>query len=165
MTSRTPSRPLCNAALAIALLLTGSHAWGQAGGVGVVSALPPPALTVKRGEELQLPLSLVIRGGYHVNSNKPAEDYLIPTALTWNTGPLSLRGVAYPKAETVKYEFSAQPLSVYSGMITLTSRFAAPADAPRGPFALSGKLRYQACTDKLCLPPKTLEVSVPLTIQ
>jgi len=110
-------------------------------------------------------LRFTIRPGHHVNSNQPAEEYLIPTALTWTPGPLSLKGVSYPRAESVKYEFSEKPLLVWSGTITITSRFAVAPDAPAGTTRLAGKLRYQACNDKACFPPKTLEMTVPVTIQ
>ncbi len=131
----------------------------------VVSVEPSPALTLKRGAQLDLPLRLIIRGGYHINSNSPAEDYLIPTALSWNPGPLTVKSVAYPKAEAVKYEFSSQPLLVFSGAITVTTRFAVSPDAAPGEARLAGKLRYQACNEKMCLPPKTLDVSAPVRVQ
>jgi hypothetical protein len=130
-----------------------------------VSLEPAPALTARRGAEAVVPLRFTIRPRHHINSNEPAEEYLIPTVLSWTAGPLVPKGVTYPKAEAVKYEFSAKPLLVWSGTITVASRFAVPADAPLGAARLAGKLRYQACNDKACFPPRTLEVSVPLTIQ
>ena len=129
-----------------------------------VSVEPSPAPTAHRGSTLDVPLKLTIRLGHHINSNTPAEDYLIPTALTWDAGPLAPRGVTYPKAESVRYEFAEKPLLVYSGTITIASRFTVPSSAPHGPLTLTGRLRYQACTDKMCLPPRTLPVSVPVKI-
>jgi hypothetical protein len=29
---------------------------------------------------------------------------------------------------------------------------------------ISAKLRYQACTDRMCLPPKTVDLNVPIDI-
>ncbi len=131
----------------------------------VVSAQPPVGLLARRGATFQAPLKLVIRSGYHINSNKPAEEYLIPTILSWTAEPFTLQGVTYPKPEIVKYEFSTQPMQVYSGAIEVVSRFAVPASAPHGPLTLAGKLRYQACNDKACLPPRTLDVSLPLQVE
>ena len=150
---------LCGAVLSAAVLRA------QAPAPHVVSAQPPPGLVARRGASLQAPLKLVIRSGYHINSNKPAEEYLIPTVLSWAVEPFTLQGVAYPKPETVKYEFSTQPLLVYSGAIEVVSRFAVPVSATSGPLTLAGKLRYQACTDKMCLPPRTLDVIVPIKIE
>lgn len=125
--------------------------------------IPPTAVRVSAGEELSVALKVVIRPGYHINSNSPAEDYLIPTRLTWNDAGLKVKSIDYPQSESVKYEFSEKPLSVFSGSITLRSTLAVPDPVPPGLKELTGKLRYQACTDKACLPPVTVDVSVPLT--
>ena len=166
-----PSRPSCSAGLArfwrdLRLLFVLSlAASAQAPGAHVVSLEPPPPLTARRGAEVEVPLRITIRNGHHINSNAPAEDYLIPTALNWSAGPLTARGVTYPKPESVKYDFSEKPILVYSGRVTLVSRFAVAADAPRGEARLAGKLRYQACNDKACFAPRTLDVSIPVTVQ
>ncbi|MGH7752790.1 MAG: protein-disulfide reductase DsbD domain-containing protein, partial [Gemmatimonadales bacterium] len=125
-----------------------------------------PAVAARRGAQVEVPLRLTIRPGYHINSNAPAEEYLIPTTLHWTPSPgWTVRGVTYPKTEKVNYEFSEQPLLVYSGAISIQSRLAVGAQLSPGPITLAGKLRYQACNDKMCLPPRTLEVSVPLRIE
>lgn len=126
--------------------------------------LPPAAVRLEAGEEVSIPLKVVIRPGYHINSDTPAEDYLIPTRLTWNDSGLKVKSTEYPQAETVKYEFSEKPLSVFSGSITLRSTLAVPDPVPSGLKELNGKLRYQACNDKACLPPVTVDVTVPVAI-
>ena len=59
-------------------------------------------------------VSIQIRPNYHINSNTPADEYLIPTRLTWESSGLDLTKTEYPEPETVKYSFSDKPLSVYS---------------------------------------------------
>ena len=135
------------------------------GGAHVVAVETPQSVKAKPGSTIEVPLRLIIRGGYHINSNAPAEDYLIPTALTWESSVLTPKGVAFPKAGSVKYEFTEKPLLVFSGLVTVVTRFTVAADAAHGPLTLSGKLRYQACTDKMCLAPRTLPVSVPVTVE
>jgi hypothetical protein len=34
-----------------------------------------------------------------------------------------------------------------------------------GPGAAVGQLKYQACNDKMCFQPKTIEVTVPYAVQ
>lgn len=131
----------------------------------VVSVEPPQGITVRRGAEFDFPLKLIVRPGYHINSNTPAEEYLIPTVLVWEPGALAPKSVAYPKAETVRYEFSAKPLLVYSGTVTIVTRFAVARGASPGAAMLNGKLRYQACNDKMCLAPRTLEVSTSVKVE
>ncbi len=130
----------------------------------IASAVPQKAAG-ERGKILQAKLPIVLQDGFHVNSNAPIETYLIPLRLTWATGPLQVVEVLYPKPHTEKYEFSAKPLSVYTGSFEILTRFKVPADATRGMTSIAGKLRYQACTDRVCFPPKTLEVKLPVEIQ
>jgi hypothetical protein len=150
-------------AAAAAALLVSDAALGQFRGVQAATVMPPTATRLKAGEDVSIPLKVVIRPGYHINSDTPAESYLIPTRLTWNDAGLKVKGVEYPEAEVVNYEFSEKPLSVFSGSITVRSTLAVPDPIPAGLTELSGKLRYQACNDKACLPPVTVDVKVPVT--
>ncbi len=107
-----------------------------------------------------------MNAGYHVNSNTPTDEYLIPLKLTWkSTGALDGGQVTYPKPSMEKYEFSEKPLSVYTGAFALMANFKIAANAPAGPGAAVGQLRYQACHDRACFPPKTVEVTVPYQVQ
>jgi hypothetical protein len=110
-------------------------------------------------------IEVSLGSGYHVNSNAPHEDYLIPLRLTWTAAPLEVAGVEYPKPHDEKYQFSEQPLSVYTGNFEITTKFKVPADAVSGPAIVLGKLRYQACNNTMCFPPKTVEVRLPVEVQ
>jgi thiol:disulfide interchange protein DsbD len=132
-------------------------------GNNVLSVAPVERLRVHRGSTAVAKVRLQLKPGYHVNSSKPADDYLIPMKLTWAADPLKAEDVEYPKPTMEKYPFSEKPLSVYSGDFDVVTKFKVPANAPAGPALATGKLRYQACNDRMCLPPKTIEV--PLTIE
>jgi len=109
-------------------------------------------------------LPLELRPGYHVNSNTPSDEYLIPLRLTWNPGPLAASGFTFPQPRMEKYSFSEKPLSVFTGDFQIVTHFKASANAAPGPATLTGKLRYQACNNSMCLPPKTLDVSLQVEI-
>jgi thiol:disulfide interchange protein DsbD len=133
---------------------------------GYLSVGEVPKVAGKRGAGVQVKIPLAVQPGYHVNSNKPSEDYLIPLKLTWaSTGALEGGEVVYPKPEMEKYEFSPTPLSVFTGKFDVTANFKVGANAAAGPGAAVGKLRYQACSSKACYPPKTIEVTVPYQVQ
>ncbi len=132
---------------------------------GVLSIADPPKLTVGRSGEVSEALKLQLQPGYHVNSNAPNEDYLIPLRLTWDSTAVEIVSVNYPKAASEKSEFSDKPLSVFNGNFEIVTKFKRSAKASPGPGFLQGKLRYQACNDKMCLPPKTVEVKVPLLVE
>jgi DsbC/DsbD-like thiol-disulfide interchange protein len=138
--------------------------WAQ--GKEYLAVGEPQKIVAKRGASAQVKVPLTVMTGYHVNSNKPNEEYLIPLKLTWtSTGALEGGTVTYPAPQQEKYEFSEKPLSVYTGNIELVANFKVAANAPAGPGAAVGKLRYQACSNRACYPPKTIEVSVPYQIQ
>lgn len=73
--------------------------------------------------------------------------------------------VTYPKPHLQKYSFSDKPLSVITGEFDLLTELTAPAAAPKGGHTIVGKLRYQACNDKACLPPRTIEVRQPVEVR
>jgi hypothetical protein len=123
------------------------------------------SVTVKRGESFTEKIPLHLKAGFHCNSNTPNDEYLIPLRLTWTAGPAQADTVSYPKPLMENYAFSQKPVSVYSGTFVVETTFKVPADAKTGPSAVTGKLRYQACNEKECLPPKTLAVQFPVDIQ
>ncbi len=125
----------------------------------------PQPVTVKRGGTADLTLKAELNEGFHANSHTPSDENLIPLKLSWEPGAVTAKDVVYPKPKMEKYPFSDKPLSVVSGGFDLTTKFAAAANAPIGSSTLTGKLRYQACNDRACFPPKTVEVKVPLTIK
>jgi hypothetical protein len=133
---------------------------------GYLTVGQAPQVVAKRGGSAVARIPVTVQPGYHVNSNTPSEEFLIPLRLTWkSTGALQAGAVTYPKPNLEKYEFSEKPLSVFTGKFELTVPLKAPPDAPVGPGAAVGQLRYQACNDRACFPPKTLEVTVPYAIQ
>jgi hypothetical protein len=132
---------------------------------GVVGAATVPRLFAKRDSVVESKLRFRLQDGYHVNSNTPSDRYLIPLRLTWNEGPVRVVDTVYPKGQLERYPFSDKPLSVYTGDFEIETKFQVPADAPRGSHLLVAKLRYQACNNTTCLPPRTLEVKQQIDIR
>jgi DsbC/DsbD-like thiol-disulfide interchange protein len=116
---------------------------------------------------VQSKIPVSVKEGYHVNSNAPSEEYLIPLKLTWtSTGALEGGEITYPKPLMEKFDFSeGKPISVYMGNIELVAHFKVAANAPAGPGVAAGKLKYQACSTKACYPPKTIDVSISYQVQ
>jgi thioredoxin:protein disulfide reductase len=135
-------------------------------------SMPNPATVVKpqtyvsldkvpRGQTFEAAVVLEIAKGFHMNSNKPSEDYLIPTTITPNP-PAGIRVVdtMYPQGQMKTFTFSPnKPLNVYTDTATLRLKLATDASTPLGSVSIPATLRYQACNDTACLPP----VKVPVT--
>ena len=115
----------------------------------------------KRNAAVQAKIPVTVDAGYHVNSNTPSEDYLIPLKVVWTAkGALEGGELVYPKPSMEKYEFSAKPLSVFTGSFDIVANFKVAANAPAGPGSATGKISYQACNATTCFPPKTVEIAV-----
>jgi hypothetical protein len=84
--------------------------------------------------------------------------------LTWKSTPLEVAEVVYPKPQLEKYAFSEKPVSVFSGDFEILTRFKVPASVNPGLAVLPAKLRYQACNDRMCLAPKTVDIALPVEI-
>ena len=124
----------------------------------------PATISGARSQSVQAKIPVAIDPGFHVNSNPPSAENLIPLSVTWSaTGALEGGTVTYPKA--TKEKVGDQTLSVYTGSFNLIANFKVSATAAAGPGAAVGKLRYQACNSTTCFIPKTVEISVPYQIQ
>jgi hypothetical protein len=141
--------------------LISSVAFAQA---NVVHLTPPNTVKATVGATVRIAISLQVDDGFHVNSNTPADPYLIPLKLTWSPGPLESTAIVFPKPELEKYGFSAKPVSVFTGSFDVVTRFKVAAGASPGSATMAGKLHYQACNNEECLAPKTIDVSLPVEI-
>lgn len=125
------------------------------------AGVDPRSIVQLRGEVRNGHIELhgVIRPGFHINAHKPADRWLIPTALTLESTGSTFSDFSYP--EPVEAEFAFAPgktLLVYEGSFTIRAQ-ASP--APTG--TILAKLRYQACDDTNCLPPVTIETTIGAT--
>lgn len=121
--------------------------------------------TIHAGSAFKGALRISVGEGWHINSNKPLDEYLIATELTLEAQPgFSVLAVAYPEHKVARFGFSPDPMAVYEGKVVLG--FAAQADesvAP-GDYRLKGTFRYQACNDKMCAPPKDMNIEIPVKV-
>lgn len=132
-------------------------AWAQAPGVARVQA--PAKIAAAAHSTAQAAFVVTIAPGFHIQSNHPKLDYLIPSTIELQPAHgVSVERVAWPKAQEHKFSFSADPLAVFEGTlkIPVTLKTSGP-----GVAELHGTFRYQACNDQMCRPP----VKVPLTLE
>lgn len=132
---------------------------------GCALTAEPARITVKRDGNTEYRLRLKLPPGCHTNSHQPNDPDLIPLRLTWNPGPLEAGAITFPKPTLEKYSFSEKPLSVFSGEFEIVTQFTRKSTAMPGPAVLGGKLRYQACNDRMCFPPRTIDIKVSALLQ
>lgn len=116
------------------------------------------AQTVAAKKPATLELRFQILSGYHVNSHTPKADFLIPTVVTLQPADGVKAGEPqYPHG--VPYSFSFDPgtkLDVYAGTFTVKL----PVVASAGEHSIDGTLKYQACDNASCYPPRTVPLRV-----
>ena len=113
-----------------------------------------PVETLIKQESFSILLEINIQEEWHINSDKPLEDYLIPTKIQFDeTAGISFGRIQYMEPELRKFSFSDTKMSVFEGKVyALTTITISPA-ITGSEVKLSGKLFYQACNDKSCLAP------------
>jgi thioredoxin:protein disulfide reductase len=104
-------------------------------------------------------LDVKLPDGWHVNAHEPDRPYVIPTELTLEPpAGVTVRAVRYPIPVVRTLRFSpGAPLKLYEGRFTIGVSLAGELRTP-----VNGRLRYQACNDESCLPPRTLPVTLTL---
>lgn len=120
---------------------------------------------VARGGAFQVAVVLKIREGFHINAREKSAEYLIATDLHAEA-PVGFKigDVAYPKGELHTFSFSKKPLNVYEGKVILVMGVTALPNAPLGNQRIPLKLRYQACSSEVCLPPTTIDLETAVTV-
>ena len=117
-----------------------------------VQYLFPEQVSVSAGTPSPVTLHFRVAQGLHINSNAPSDPYLIPTAFSIPAGEnVRLAAAAYPPGSIISLAFDPKTkLSVYTGDFTIQARIVAAA----GNHLMQGKLRYQACDNNQCMPPR-----------
>jgi hypothetical protein len=118
-------------------------------------------LTVRAGKRDVLELRFRVTNGFHVNSNTPTSELLIPTKMTLQPAAgVKVEAAQYPAGTTYSFSFSPnEKLDVYAGDFAVKL----PVVASAGMHEINGMLRYQACDHAACYPPKNLPVQVLFT--
>ena len=119
-----------------------------------------PVANVTRGKASTVDLQFRVSSGFHINSNKPTAEYLIPTTLKVDPPTDIVVGkITYPPGEEMSFAFAPdEKLNVYSGNFTLSVQVRPLASVLPSKYELRGNLRYQACDNAQCYPPKNLPV-------
>lgn len=150
--------------LAFPVSLYSSPAPQSAPNIGVSGSVSPKK--VKRGRTAQATIVMNIPSGYHVNSNKPLEKFLIATQLKMDA-PKGVRigSILYPRAIVRSLKFSKNKVAVYEGRTTIRFSVTVPAGFSANSIELKARLRYQSCSDEVCFPPQNRDESIWLNVE
>ncbi len=128
-----------------------------------VRSVAPSAI---RGGSIPIEAQVRILPGWHIHGNEPDEPFLIPTELAFEL-PEGVRAGApqYPPAEGRSFAFAPNKvLKVYQGNVRITTTLTVDKDFAGSEVSVSAHLRYQACTDTTCAPPRTATAHLVLPV-
>ncbi|MEO1207071.1 MAG: DUF255 domain-containing protein [Pseudomonadota bacterium] len=106
------------------------------------------------GTEGEIEVTLKIAPGWHINADKPLDEFFIPTKLSLPDGASA--SVRYPKASVQTLGFHKAPLALYEGEVVMT---VTPASGGMGG-PREATLTVQTCSDQICLEPETVQLNV-----
>jgi hypothetical protein len=122
--------------------------------------------TITPGKSSDVDLHFKVKEGFHVNSNQPKSELLIPTTLKLELPTdLAAGSIIYPPGKDLSFPFDpSEKLNVYSEDFTVKAKLSAAKTASTGNFTVHGQLRYQACSDNACFPPKSIPVQFDVQV-
>jgi thiol:disulfide interchange protein DsbD len=125
-----------------------------------------PVEPLKAGQPAVIGVELSIAKPYHINSNRPLEDYLIPTSVEFEPiAGVAFGKIVFPAAPVKKLPVSDSPMAVFEGVVKISVEITPDVSLHEKDIVLKGKVRYQACDDRACLPPVRKPFSLALSFQ
>jgi thiol:disulfide interchange protein DsbD len=106
------------------------------------------------GDSYSLAIEVTIQQPFHINAQKPSEEFLIPTTLKIDVPEgVAVGKMIFPKALVKKFEFSEKPLAVYEETFHIYTTLSISSDIQQTDLMLEGTLGYQACDHHTCMAP------------
>lgn len=120
--------------------------------------LYPEQITLPAGKPSKITLHFRIAPGLHINSHTPSEEELIPTTLSIpGDSGARMEGAIYPAGSDFTLPFDPKTkLNVYTGEFAIQARIV----ASPGDHLVQAELRYQACDNNVCMPPRTITAAI-----
>ena len=102
--------------------------------------------------------------GWHINSARPYQDYLIPAEVQFDT----LEGIVpsnirYPDGKDAT--LAGERMSVYSDRAVISFKVSISATLAQGEYRLPVRFTYQPCNDRECRAPHTADIPLKISIR
>lgn len=149
---------LALAGLARAQFISNAPQSGAAVKSDAVQYLFPEQINLPAGKPGTVTLHFRVAQGLHINSHTPGDEFLIPTTFSIPAGAgARLEDAMYPSGSMISLPADPKTkLNVYTGDFAIQTRLVASA----GDHLVQARLRYQACDQRQCMPPKTITVAI-----
>lgn len=127
--------------------------------------------TIRQGIVRQLVVRFALGDGFHIYG-EPVPEGMIPTRVAVSGPPgLVIGEPVFPPTEVLRLESMGMELPVWSGDVDVVVPFYATGELASETRPLDGEaveieatVRYQACNDEVCFPPKTERLVLRLAL-
>lgn len=135
-------------------------------GVQLVEYVGVETIELISGMHYEVALQFRMRAGYHIQTNAPEDDNLIPTELSLGAPPdILIRELRYPDPVDFYIQGVSDPLQVFDETFEIRVLMDVQGGTPPGIYKLTGQLYYQACDNISCLFPRALDVVVEVQVE
>ena len=132
-----------------------------------VTVDPIHQVVALKGKPAKAQIHLRVSDGFHINSNQPTSDLLIPTTLELAPDAhFKVGKIEYPAGHDFTIPIAPdEKLSVYSGDVSIFAPLTVSKTTAPGTYNLKGILTYQACSDNACYPPKKVPLEFVVKVE
>ncbi len=121
-------------------------------------------LKIEAGKELNALLVASIESGWHINSHKPNDEFLIPTVIKSLNNSFQLSKISYPIPEEKKLSVSDKPVSVFENEVKFGLTLNVKPETAAGNYKIPIEFSYQGCNDQTCMPPTAAVTELNITV-
>jgi thioredoxin:protein disulfide reductase len=119
---------------------------------------------VHPGTLLKVAVKADIQEGWHINSNKPNDEFLIASKIISNDKRFPLAKIVFPSPNEINLGFSDKPVSVFEKEITVGLLVNIDKALPAGEYKIPIQFGYQACDNQSCMPPANVKDTLTISI-
>jgi DsbC/DsbD-like thiol-disulfide interchange protein len=124
-----------------------------------------PELTIQAGKTGTITILINVKDGYHIQSNKTKDEFLIPTTIEIENNKYFETGkAAFPSTKKFRLQGTEEDLDVFGNYIEVKIPLQINTMVKKGNHSIRAKLKYQACDERTCLAPKTIDFIINLHI-
>jgi Disulphide bond corrector protein DsbC len=116
--------------------------------------------TFAPGKTVRATVVLGLPSGLHANSHSPGAEYAIPTTVSVSARGVRVGPVSYPRGRNRGFEFTQTPINVYEGRTTFSFNITVPPTFRGTSLRVNVTVKYQACTNEVCYPPKSKQITL-----
>lgn len=125
-----------------------------------------PREPVRPGQEFPVGVQATVATGWHLYALDEPEDGPVPLEFNARAeGSMTLVSVGADRPDRGPAAGSAAGVNFYQGQPRFRLRLRAEPVLMAGAVAAVIEIRYQACNERMCLPPRTATLSFPLRVR